>query len=167
MNTADLHPKRFDFSLTVTQLRLLADELLAMEHAPHQAPILADKQLERDRAGEQLLTHIGLLLEDAREKDEGHVIADSLPLLRAAAKFLLTAFDRCRRQTLAQAQAAGAQAAGAGVQTWDDLMRRLADQHGVTSSMRELVQPVTLSREQLAALGLAPGALFNETELLA
>lgn len=170
MNTADLHPKRFDFALPVAALRRLTEELLTMEHAPHQAPVPADKQIERDRAGEQLLTHLSALLADSRGQDETTPIRDSLPLLRTSAKYLLTAADRCRRSALLRAhQADGphAQAAREEVAVWDQMMRRLSEQHGVSAPLRELVEAVPLTQAELQKLGLDKGALFNEDELLA
>lgn len=174
MNTADLHPKRFTFSLSLTQLRQLNDELVAMEQHPHSGQISADKQLERDRAGEQLAAHVAALLEEHRAAEPGARVSDSLPLLRASAKYLLTACDRCRRAALRTALHAldsgqpDAQAA-ATVQArgWDELMRQLAEQHGVSSPLRELVEPVGATPDDLARIGLPREQLHGGEELLA
>ncbi len=176
MNTADLHPKRFPLSLTVAELRKLGEELQAMEHAPHEGRISADKQIEHDRAGEQVLSHLQGLVSDTRDRDEGERIEDSVPLLRASAKHLLTACDRCRRRALltAKALAGGAGDGGKGldgalaeVRTFDGVMRQLAVQHGVDSPLRELVVPVALSQAELDRIGLRREDLFDSGELFA
>lgn len=144
-----------------------------MEHAPHQAPMSADKQLEWDRAGEQLATHLNLLVQDTRDQDEGTEVTDSLPLLRASAKYLLTACDRCRRVALRQALQDGAAPANpttasavSAVRSWDGWMRQIGTQHGVTSPLRGLVEPVPTRAQDLDRLGLSRGDLLNADELL-
>lgn len=172
MNTADLHPKRLELSLSIGELRRLLHELESMEHAPHQARVPPDKQLERDRAGEQLIAHLSVLVNDTRERPEGERVSGSLPLLRSSAKYLLTACDRCRRAALLSAHAALDAGSDAGalvdeVRTWDGAMRLLGGQHGVSSPLRELVEPLALSPADLARLGLDRERLFNGEELLA
>lgn len=162
MNTADLHPKRFPIEITVAQLRRLLGALQALELSPHdQGGVPADRQLELDRAGEQLLTHVAMLVADTRDQAEDAPVKDSVPLLRAAAKVLLTACERCRGAALREALAGE----GAGRERWraealrfDQMMRGLAGQHGITSPLGP-PSPAP-SPEQLAALGLTPSALF-------
>lgn len=174
MSPQNAQPKRFVLSLTVSQWRRLATELLAMEHAPHNPAVPVEKQLERDRAGEQLAAHVAALLEEHRAAEPGARVSDSLPLLRASAKYLLTACDRCRRAALRTALHAldsgqpDAQAA-ATVQArgWDELMRQLAEQHGVSSPLRELVEPVGATPDDLARIGLPREQLHGGEELLA
>lgn len=145
-----------------------------MEQHPHTTAMPADKLLERDRAGEQLATHVALLVSETREADPEARLDDSLPLLRSSAKYLLTACDRCRRAALRlalHALAAGhpeAQlAAAAQVRAWNELMRKISEQHGVASPYRELVEPVEASPHELALLGLHRDHLIAGEELLA
>lgn len=145
-----------------------------MEQHPHTAAVPADKLLERDRAGEQLATHVALLVAETREADPGAWLHDSLPLLRSTAKYLFTACDRCRRAALRlalRALAAGhpeaQSAATAQVIAWDHAMREISEQHGVTSPYRELVEPVEASPDDLALLGLSRDHLVAGEELLA
>ena len=106
MNTADLHPKRLPIDINVAQLRRLHSALQTLELSPHdQAAMPADRQLELDRAGEQVLTHLSMLVADTKDQADDAPITDSVPLLRAAAKVLLTACERCRAAALQQALA--------------------------------------------------------------
>lgn len=162
MNTADLHPKRLPIDINVAQLRRLHSALQTLELSPHdQAAMPADRQLELDRAGEQVLTHLSMLVADTKDQADDAPITDSVPLLRAAAKVLLTACERCRAAALQQALAssdATRAAWRAEAQRFDQIMRQLAAQHGITSPLGAISQ--SLSPEQLAQLGLDSGALF-------
>lgn len=180
MNTADLHPKPIELTLTVAHLRQLADSLLGMEHAPHDrterafSDVPADKIVELDRAGQQLAAYVACLIADTREKSPETPVRDSLPLLRFGAKYLYTACDRCRREALQAAREhqtagnqAGASAALDAVHIWDQILRQLSTQHGVASPLRGLVAPLPLKLADLQALGLEPGSLMGGAELLA
>jgi hypothetical protein len=174
VNTADLHPKRFALTLTVGQLRQLEAELRAMEHVPHEGRVPAEKQIERDRAAEQLSTALAVLCQETQERDPTSTSIGSLPLLRATAKYLFTACDRCRRAALrvalhamSRGQPEAREAAVRQVRNWDEMMRQLGEQHGVSSPLRELVEPVAASPVELAQLGLSRDRLVGGEELLA
>lgn len=144
-----------------------------MEHAPHEGRISADKQIERDRAGEQLLAHLSVLVSETRDRDESARIEDSVPLLRASAKYLLTACDRCRRRALLSGKAAllsgdgeRQRAARSEVHRFDELMRQVGAQHGFDSPLREMVEAVDISADELLGLGLAREDLFDSGSLL-
>lgn len=164
MNTADLHPKRFPIALSVARLRRLLSALQALELSPHdQGQISVDKQLELDRAGEQLLTHVAMLVADTHSQDDATVLHDTLPLLRASAKVLLTAFDRCRDQALREALAVGPGAARDGLREealrFDEMMRQLSAQHGVG---KPLGGASPLGAAELGELGLNADALYHD-----
>lgn len=171
MNTADLHPKRLPLRLTIAQLRRLSAALLQMEGAPHDGEagkghgLPPEKQLEWDRAGEQLIAHVSSLVQETRDQDPAAPLTDSVPLLRAGAKFLLTACDRCRREAL-QALLRGDEAGAAEVRGWDAVMREIGAQHGLTSPLRHLVPQIQASAADLARVGIAVDELFCGPEML-
>ena len=167
-------PKRFSLSLSVEKWRDLASELRAMEHAPHSAAVPIEKQIERDRAGEQLATYVGCVVTDSREQPGDHPLTSALPLLRATAKYLLTACDRRRRRALGAAwqarhtgQADDAARLLDEARLWDTLMRDLSSQHGVVHPLSEMVTPLSISDAELGLLGLPVDTLLNGQDLLA
>jgi hypothetical protein len=100
MSAVNVQPKRFQLSLTLARWQRLGAELAAMEHVPHASAIPVEKQLERDRAGEQIAAIVAGVLDEHRGGSEAQVVEISLPLGRATAKYLLTACDRLRRAAL-------------------------------------------------------------------
>lgn len=100
MSAVNAQPKRFLLSLTLARWQRLGAELAAMEHVPHASAIPVEKQLERDRAGEQIAAIVAAVLDEHRGGSEAQVVEISLPLGRATAKYLLTACDRLRRAAL-------------------------------------------------------------------
>lgn len=172
MSHQKAQPKRFVLSLTVSQWRHLATELLAMEHAPHNPAVPVEKQLERDRAGEQLQMQISAALEQTRDLAEGQQMTFTLTLVRTTAKYLLTACDRLRRATLQQAWSTRSRAPAdlppilGEVRSWDVTMRELSTQHGVIHPLGEMVRPLSLSDTELVALGVPCESLLNGQDLL-
>ncbi len=173
MSNQNAQPKRFTLSLTVVQWQKLAAELLAMEQAPHHPTVPVEKQLERDRAGEQLQAQVTAALEQTRDKDDSQVVDWTMALVRTTAKYLLTACDRLRRTSLQQAfdlrtqNPAELPSQLAPVRTWDHAMRELSTQHGVIHPLAELVAPLQLSDADLEALGVPHESLLNGEDLLA
>lgn len=165
-------PKRFVLSLTVSQWQRLATELLAMEHAPHNPTVPVEKQLERDRAGEQVQIQISSALEQTRNLADDQQVAFTLSLVRTTAKYLLTACDRMRRATLQQAWSTRCRAPAdlppilGEVRSWDVTMRELSTQHGVIHPLGEMVRPLHLSDTELVALGVPCESLLNGEDLL-
>lgn len=100
MSAANAQPKRFPLSLTLDRWQRLGAELAAMEHIPHASAIPVEKQLERDRAGEQIQAIVASVLAEHRTSSDAQVVEISLPLGRTTAKYLLTACDRLRRSAL-------------------------------------------------------------------
>lgn len=100
MSAVNAQPKRFLLSLTLARWQRLGAELAAMEHVPHASAIPVEKQLERDRAGEQIAAIVAAVLDEHRGGSDAQVVEISLPLGRATAKYLLTACDRLRRAAL-------------------------------------------------------------------
>lgn len=167
-------PKRFLLSLSVGQWRRLAAELQSMEHAPHSHAVPVEKQIERDRAGEQLAAHVTYVVGGSRDQTDEQQIQSALPLLRSTAKYLLTACDRLRRAALRQAWqlkgVAGSEAALrllAEARLWDGLMREISDKHGVVHPLNEMVAPLPISDAELGQLGLPVETLLNGHDLLA
>jgi hypothetical protein len=181
-------PKRFPLGLTLQRWRRLLAELLAMEsdHGVHGA-VPVEKQLERARAGEQLLVFIRCVVEessspiaegelpDPSSPEERKSIQRDVPLSRAVAKYLLTACDRLRRQSLKDAwQRLRAEQSKAEVESlldevrlWDQTMRETSRQSGVIHPLAEMVAPLALGESELAQLGVPPEQLLNGQDLLA
>jgi hypothetical protein len=182
-------PKRFSLSLTLRQWQRLLSELQAMErdHTVHGA-VPVEKQLERARAGEQLLVFVRCLVEEGQpppqpsaatqreEPDVGHdgMLRRDVPLLRSTAKYLLTACDRLRRSALHDAWRRLRQDGSPAVQAplddarlWDRTMRDVSLQHGVLHPLSEMVAPLPLGEAELAQLGLPCELLLNGEDLLA
>lgn len=175
MSVANAQAKRFQLSLTLDRWQRLGAELTAMEHVPHAGWVSVEKQIERDRASEQIQAIVAAVLAEHRDASEAQLVERSLPLGRAAAKYLLTACDRLRRAALGtawtarsqQAEAAAAVAASNEALSWDRLMRALSLQHGVVHPLPEMVTPLTLGDNDLAQLGTPVDALLNGHDLLA
>lgn len=160
-----------------------------MEHAPHwptaAAAIPVEKQLERTRAGEQLSAYVRAVLDDSRARHdlgsdgpgdpelEAEIVRREVPLLRAAAKYLLTACDRLRRAAVREAWAYRtvnpelAKGAIADARLWDKIMRELSSQLGVLHPLNELVTPLPIGEGELSELGLPYSQLLNGEDLLA
>jgi hypothetical protein len=160
-------------SLSVAQWRQLAAELQAIEQEPHKNAVPVEKQLERDRAGEQVQALVSAALAQARELSDEQSLAWTLPLVRTTAKFLLTACDRLRRSMLHKAWEVRAHTPGQPnqaleeVRKWDHTMRELSTQHGVIHPLGEMVEPLRLSESELATLGVPCESLLNGQDLLA
>lgn len=173
MSTQNAQPKRFTLSLTVAQWHLLATELLGMEQAPHHQTVPVEKQLERDRAGEQLQVQVAAALEQTRNLAEDQVVPWTMALVRNTAKYLLTACDRMRRATLQQAFALRSQTPAelpsrlSEARAWDATMRELSLQHGVIHPLAEMVVPLRLTEAELETLGISCDSLLNGEDLLA
>jgi hypothetical protein len=111
--------KRFSLSLPIGQWRRLVDELQVMEsdHGVYGA-VPVEKQLERARAGEQLLVWMRCQIDDADRQGTLHSTSGAMtrevPLLRPSAKYLLTTCDRLRRAALREAWALHSKQAAAG-----------------------------------------------------
>ena len=157
----------------VAQWHVLAAELLAMEQAPHAPTVPVEKQLERDRAGEQLQAQVSAALETTRDLGDDKVVQWSMALVRTTAKYLLTACDRLRRASLQTAFGVRTQTPAELpkhlnlVRTWDQAMRDLSSQHGVIHPLAELVSPLRLSDADLETMGVAHDSLLNGEDLLA
>lgn len=143
-----------------------------------------EKLLERSRAAEQLMIFVQCVVQElpamgetravAMEAHTVEVVRRDVPLLRATAKYLLTACDRLRRAAL---QDAWRQLRQAPIETvkpvldearlWDATMRELSLQHGVVHPLSEMVTPLTLAETDLARLGLPWQELLNGEDLLA
>lgn len=175
MSVANAQAKRFQLSLTLDRWQRLGAELTAMEHVPHAGWVSVEKQIERDRASEQIQAIVVSVLADHRDASEAQLVERSLPLGRSAAKYLLTACDRLRRAALGtawmarsqQPDAAATSAASNEALSWDRLMRALSLQHGVVHPLPEMVTPLTLGDNDLAQLGTPVDALLNGHDLLA
>lgn len=143
-----------------------------------------EKLLERSRAGEQLLIFVRCVVEEGSPQAAGSTdgvaenpsefVRRDVPLLRPAAKYLLTACDRLRRAALHEAWRRQAtqsltdvQAALAEAKLWDATMRELSLQHGVLHPLSEMVAPLPLGESELAQLGLPCEQLLNGEDLLA
>lgn len=142
-----------------------------------------EKLLERTRAGEQLLIFVRYVVEESAEKasappTESELLRREVPLLRATAKYLLTACDRLRRASLHDAwrrlRQLEADAGSTDVaevleeaKLWDLTMRELSLTHGVVHPLSELVHPLPLGEAELAQLGLPCEQLLNGDDLLA
>lgn len=176
--------RRFSLSLPLGQWRRLVDELQVMEsdHGVYGA-VPVEKQLERARAGEQLLIWMRCQLDDADQQSTtppaSATLTREVPLLRPSAKYLLTTCDRLRRHALREAWSLYNKAAGAsdhvpGIRSlldearrWDGVMRDLLHHHGVQHPLNEMVQSLPLGEADLARLGLPCDQLLNGHDLLA
>ena len=159
------------------------------DHAVHDVSGSVEKIIERTRAGQQLLIFVRCVVEEGRpvaivEEDlaapelplSGEPLRREVPLLRATAKYLLTACDRLRRAALHDAWQTLRRSADAlsDVQSsleeaklWDLTMRELSLQHGVVHPLSELVAPLPLGEAELQQLGLPCEQLLNGEDLLA
>lgn len=164
-----------------------------MEREPVRGAVPVEKQLERARAGEQLLIFVRCLVEESLPATaavepgaepapppqlsvhEDTVLRRDVPLLRATAKYLLTACDRLRRGALKEAWR-GLRQGGASLavqsaldeaRLWDRNMREVSLQHGVLHPLSEMVAPLPLGEAELAQLGLPCEQLLNGEDLLA
>lgn len=154
-----------------------------------------EKQLERARAGEQLLIFVRCLVEeslppapkDGEAAEAAQVVQAApavsldgvlrrdVPLLRSTAKYLLTACDRLRRGALNDAWRRLRQEGGSATvqgsldeaRLWDRTMREVSHQHGVLHPLTEMVSPLPLGEAELAQLGLPCEQLLNGEDLLA
>lgn len=168
------------------------------EHAVHDVSGSVEKLIERTRAGQQLLIFVRCVVEEGRpakaadaaspelspELSPDHSPPDlpteplrrEVPLLRATAKYLLTACDRLRRAALHDAWQtlrrstdglSDVQMALEEAKLWDLTMRELSLQHGVVHPLSELVAPLPLGEAELAQLGIPCEQLLNGEDLLA
>ncbi|MBL9008200.1 MAG: hypothetical protein JNJ46_28330 [Myxococcales bacterium] len=171
--------RRFTLTLPVGHWRHLLNELQTMEreHSVY-GTVPVEKVIERTRAGEQLLVWLRCQVDDIERLSAGRpdteTHARELPLLRPAAKYLLTTCDRLRRAALCRAfqllgdgDATRKSALLADAKLWDGLMRDLLRQHGVQHPLSELVAPLPFSEGDLARLGLPCEQLLNGQDLLA
>jgi hypothetical protein len=170
-------PKRFSLSLTQERWVGLLEELQVMErdHGLRTSGSV-EKLFERARAGEQLLVFVRCVVEESRAQPGPmhEPLRRDVPLLRATAKYLLTACDRLRRAALHQAwrrQSSSplteVQAALDEAKLWDVTMRELSLQHGVVHPLSEMVEPLPLGEAELQQLGLPCEQLLNGEDLLA
>jgi hypothetical protein len=171
--------RRFTLTLPVVQWRLLLHELQTMEREHTVgATVPVEKVIERTRAGEQLLVWLRCQVDDIERLSAGRPDSEThareLPLLRPAAKYLLTTCDRLRRsalrrawQLVEQADAEMRAALLSEAKLWDSVMRDLLRQHGVQHPLSELVAPLPFSEGDLARLGLPCDQLLNGQDLLA
>lgn len=171
--------RRFTLTLPVGQWRHLLNELQTMEreHSVY-GTVPVEKVIERTRAGEQLLVWLRCQVDDIERLSAGRpdteTHARELPLLRPAAKYLLTTCDRLRRaalrrafQLLGDGDATRKSALLSDAKLWDGVMRDLLRQHGVQHPLSELVAPLPFSEGDLARLGLPCEQLLNGEDLLA
>ena len=104
---------------------------------------------------------------------DAEVLRREVPLLRAAAKYLLTACDRLRRGAVREAWTYRtsnpelAKGAIADAKLWDKIMRELSSQLGVLHPLNELVTPLPIGEGELSELGLPYSQLLNGEDLLA
>lgn len=171
--------RRFTLTLPIAHWRRLLHELQVMEreHSVY-GRVPVEKLIERTRAGEQLLVWMRCQVDDLERVIEGRspseLLAREVPLLRPAAKYLLTTCDRLRRTAL---QLAWSQHSGGDpsalqphltdARLWDSIMRDLLRHHGVQHPLTEMVSPLPFSETDLAQLGLPPEQLLNGEDLLA
>lgn len=171
--------RRFTLTLPVGQWRHLLNELQTMEreHSVY-GTVPVEKVIERTRAGEQLLVWLRCQVDDIERLSAGRpdteTHARELPLLRPAAKYLLTTCDRLRRaalrrafQLLGDGDATRKSELLSDAKLWDGVMRDLLRQHGVQHPLSELVAPLPFSEGDLARLGLPCEQLLNGEDLLA
>ncbi|HMY60167.1 MAG TPA: hypothetical protein PK472_18015 [Pseudomonadota bacterium] len=160
-------------SLRVDRWRALAKELTAMEHVHHVAAMPVEKRLERGRAAEQVQAMVMAVLSEAAGAEDSERRVSGLPLVRAAAKYLLTAADRLRRASLLDAWSAHeqkpeqTQAAIQAAREWDDIMRALSTQFGVVHPFAEMVESLALGEREMQTLGVSLQSLHNGEDLLA
>lgn len=164
------------------------------DHAVHDVSGSVEKIIERTRAGQHLLIFVRCVVEEARPAKaedgaatelpsepsplahHGEPLRRDVPLLRATAKYLLTACDRLRRAALHDAWQT-LRRSGDGLtdvqmsleeaKLWDLTMRELSLQHGVVHPLSELVAPLPLGEAELAQLGIPCEQLLNGEDLLA
>lgn len=184
---------------------LLELQAMERDHAVHDVSGSVEKILERTRAGEQLLIFVRCVVDEGRPAKlvdgespapdadllpeltpslapvrildlSGEPLRREVPLLRATAKYLLTACDRMRRaalhdawQTLRRSAEAlsDVQIALNEAKLWDLTMRELSLQHGVVHPLSDLVAPLPLGEAELQQLGLPCEQLLNGEDLLA
>ncbi len=172
--------RRFTLTLPVAEWRHLLNELQLMEREHTvRGTVPVEKVIERTRAGEQLLVWLRCQVDDIERLSAGRPDAEThareLPLLRPAAKYLLTTCDRLRRAALRRAWQLTSEAAAdteglssllAQAKLWDGVMRDLLRQHGVQHPLTELVAPLPFSEGDLARLGLPCEQLLNGQDLL-
>lgn len=180
-STTSTMSRRFTLTLPIAQWRMLLHELEVMEREHVvRGTVPVEKVIERRRAGEQLLVWLRCQVDDIERLSAGRSDAEThareLPLLRPAAKYLLTTCDRLRRAALRRAwmllgdaSADATLLASLQVQAklWDSVMRDLLRQHGVQHPLSELVAPLPCSEGDLARLGLPCEQLLNGEDLLA
>lgn len=177
--------RRFTLTLPVADWRNLLNELQVMEREHSvRGTVPVEKVIERTRAGEQLLVWMRCQVDDIERLSAGRPDSEThareLPLLRPAAKYLLTTCDRMRRSALREAGRLQGESAGesagngaalrdwvAQAKRWDGVMRDLLRQHGVQHPLTELVAPLPFSEGDLARLGLPCDQLLNGEDLLA
>lgn len=144
-----------------------------MEHVHHVAAMPVEKRLERGRAAEQVQAMVMAVLSDAASAEDSEKRESGLPLIRAAAKYLLTAADRLRRAALKEAwtahqrQPEQTQAALQAAREWDDIMRALSTQFGVVHPFAEMVESLSLGEHEMQQLGVSLQSLHNGEDLLA
>lgn len=137
-----------------------------------------EKLLERTRAGEQLLVFVRYVVDENQgsSSEDERPLHREVPLLRATAKYLLTACDRLRRAALFEAwrcrpqsglPTAEFQHALDEAKRWDVMMRELSLHHGVLHPLSELVSPLPFGEAELQQLGLPCEELLNGEDLLA
>lgn len=172
--------RRFTLTLPVAEWRHLLNELQLMEREHTvRGTVPVEKVIERTRAGEQLLVWLRCQVDDIERLSAGRPDAEThareLPLLRPAAKYLLTTCDRLRRAALRRAwqltnesaaDTEGLSSLLAQAKLWDAVMRDLLRQHGVQHPLTELVAPLPFSEGELARLGLPCEQLLNGQDLL-
>jgi len=172
--------RRFTLTLPVAEWRHLLNELQLMEREHTvRGTVPVEKVIERTRAGEQLLVWLRCQVDDIERLSAGRPDAEThareLPLLRPAAKYLLTTCDRLRRAALRRAWQLTSESAAdteglssllAQAKLWDGVMRDLLRQHGVQHPLTELVAPLPFSEGELARLGLPCEQLLNGQDLL-
>lgn len=171
--------RRFTLNLPIAHWRRLLHELQVMEreHSIY-GRVPVEKLIERTRAGEQLLVWMRCQVDDLERgvtsPSQSELLAREVPLLRPAAKYLLTTCDRLRRSALQQAWAlrgggdlTAMQPYLTEARLWDSIMRDLLRHHGVQHPLTELVSPLPFSETDLAQLGLPPEQLLNGEDLLA
>ncbi len=144
-----------------------------MEHVHHVAAMPVEKRLERGRAAEQVQAMVMAVLADAQGKSDEDRRESGMPLIRSAAKYLLTAADRLRRAALKEAwglysrDAERSKAALLAAREWDDMMRALSTQFGVVHPFAEMVESLSLGEHEMQTLGVSYQTLHNGEDLLA
>lgn len=144
-----------------------------MEHVHHVAAMPVEKRLERGRAAEQVQAMVMAVLSDAHGASEADRRESGMPLIRSAAKYLLTAADRLRRAAIKDAwgqhqrDSERSKAALMAAHEWDDIMRALSTQFGVVHPFAEMVESLSLGEREMQTLGVSYQKLHNGEDLLA